>query len=75
MQWMRGIWIFELCSSITLNQSSQRTADAMPVRLNLLGQNDVNNCLVCVAWLAHFVQGGGKLFLVQLVEQEEEEFD
>ena len=30
--------------------------NAVPVRLNPLGQNDVNNCLACVAWLAHLAQ-------------------
>ena len=49
----------------SLHQSPQRTADAVPVRLNPLGQNDVNNRLACVAWLAHLAQAQRKLFSVQ----------
>ena len=30
--------------------------NAVPVRLNQLGQDDVNNCLACVARLAHLAQ-------------------
>ena len=46
-------------------QSSLGMTDAVPVRLNPLGQNDVNNCLACVAWLAYLAQAQGKLFSVQ----------
>ena len=38
--------------------------NAVPVRLNQLGQDDVNNCVACVACLAHLAQSQWKLFAV-----------
>ena len=38
------------------SQTRVSSQDAMPVHLNQLGQNDVNNCLACVAWLAYLAQ-------------------
>ena len=40
----------------SLAQTWLSLKNAVPVRLNPLGQNDVNNCLACVAWLAHLAQ-------------------
>ena len=65
IQWQGCVIKHGVIIRATLNQSPQRTADAVPVRLNPLGQNDVNNRLACVAWLAHLAQAQGKLFSVQ----------
>ena len=40
----------------TVQQTWLTLKNAVPVRLNQLGQDDVNNCLACVAWLAHLAQ-------------------
>ena len=39
-----------------LDQTWLTGKNAVPVRLNQLGQDDVNNCLACVARLAHLAQ-------------------
>ena len=40
----------------TQDQTWLSLKDAVPARLNPFGQNDENNCLACVAWLAHLAQ-------------------
>ena len=37
-------------------QKSLSLKNAVPIRLNPLRQNDENNCLACIAWLAHLAQ-------------------
>ena len=41
---------------LTFEQTWLTGKNAVPVRLNQLGLDDVNNCLACVAWLAHLAQ-------------------
>ena len=43
-------------SKLSRRQSWLTLKNAVPVRLNALGQNDENNCLACVALLAHLAQ-------------------
>ena len=43
-------------TGLTANQTWLTLKNAVPVRLNQLGQDDVNNCLACVARLAHLAQ-------------------